>query len=99
MMTRALCVAAGLIAASLTPSLADSVSASAIAWDATQRTITLEDYSQFASIPATVNVPDIKPGDVITVDYSALDNGYDTINSITINRDIAKRMVPPPKRG
>jgi hypothetical protein len=98
-MTRALFVAAGLLAASFTPALADSVTAAAISWDAAQRTITLEDYSQFANIPATVNVPDIKEGDVITVDYSALDNGYDTINSITVNRDIARRMVPPPKRG
>jgi hypothetical protein len=97
-MTRALFVAAGLFAASLTPALADSVTAAAISWDAGQRTITLEDYSQFANIPATVAVPDINEGDVITVDYSALDNGYDTINSIIVNRDIAKRILPP-KRG
>ncbi len=99
MMTRALCVAAALLAASFTPSLADSVTAGVISWDGGQRTITLEDYSQFASIPDTVKVPEIKPGDVITVDYSALDNGYDTINTITVNRDVAKRMVPLPKRG
>jgi hypothetical protein len=98
MIMRALLVAGGLLSMSIAPALSDSVTAAVTDWDSASRTITLEDDSQFASIPATVTVPDIKPGDVITVDYSALDNGYDTINSITVNRDIARRMVPP-KRG
>jgi hypothetical protein len=100
MMTRVLLVAGGLLAASIGPALSDSVTATVIDWDAAQRTITLEDFSQFASIPATVKVPDMKPGDVVTVDYEAYDNGYDSINSITVNRDVAKRLVPQPgKRG
>lgn len=97
-MMRALFVATGVLAASLSPASADVITAAVLSWDATQRTITLEDYSQFANIPATVKVPDIKEGDVITVDYVAYDNGYDTINSITINGDIAKRILPA-KRG
>jgi ABC-type Fe3+-hydroxamate transport system substrate-binding protein len=99
MTTRALFVAAGLLAASFSPALADSVTAGVIAWDPAGRTITLEDYSQFAAIPDTVAVPAIKEGDVITVDYSALDNGYDTINSITVIRDVAKRLVPATQKG
>ena len=100
MLTRALLVAGGLLAASIGPALSDSVTASAISWNAAQRTITLEDFSQFAGIPDTVKVPDIKAGDVVTIDYEALDNGYDSINSVTINRDIAKRLVPQAgKRG
>jgi hypothetical protein len=99
MIMRALLVTGGLLAASIGPALSDSITAAVTDWDAAGRTITLEDYSQFASIPGTVTVPDIKAGDVITVDYSALDNGYDAINSITVNRDIARRLVPPPKRG
>jgi hypothetical protein len=99
MTTRALLVAGGLLIASFSPALADSVTAGVISWDSAERTITLEDYSQFAAIPGTVAVPDIKSGDVITVDYSALDNGYDTINSITVIKDIAKRLNPNDKRG
>jgi hypothetical protein len=99
MIMRALLVTGGLLAASIGPALSDSITAAVVDWDAADRTITLEDYSQFASIPGTVTVPELKAGDVITVDYSALDNGYDTINSVTVNRDIARRMVPPPKRG
>jgi hypothetical protein len=98
MTTRAFFVAAGLCAASLTPASADSVTAAALSWDPSARTLTLEDYSQVSSIPATVKVPDIKPGDVVTVDYQGSENGYDTINSITINRNIAKRVLPA-KRG
>jgi hypothetical protein len=97
---RVLLIGSGLLLASLGPALADSVTASVISWDPAQRTITLEDFSQFAGIPATVKVPDINPGDVVTVDYEAYDNGYDSINSITVNRDIAKRLLPQPgKRG
>ena len=99
MIMRALLVTGGLLAASIGPALSDSVTAAVTDWDATSRTITLEDYSQFASIPGTVTVPDIKAGDVITVDYSALDNGYDTINSIIVVREVAKRLVPQPGRS
>ena len=72
MSARALLVAAGLLAASIGPALSDSVTATVTAWDAASRTITLEDLSQFAAIPATVNVPeDLAAGDQVTVDYEA----------------------------
>jgi RNase H-fold protein (predicted Holliday junction resolvase) len=99
MSARALLVATGLLAASIGPALSDSVTATVSAWDAASRTITLEDFSQFASIPATVKVPDVAVGDQVTVDYIAYDNGYDTINSITVIKDIAKRLNPNDKRG
>ncbi len=95
MKTHALFVGLGLLAASIAPALADSVTAKAISWDPAQRTITLEDLSQFASIPAEVAVPDIKAGDVVTVDFEQLDNGYDTINSVTIGDRAISRRLPP----
>jgi hypothetical protein len=96
MMTRAVFVAAGLFAASLTPAFADSVTAAVADWNAGTRTITLEDRSQFADIPKTVTVPDLKPGDEVTVDYLAAEDGVEGYNSITITRDVAKRLVPQP---
>jgi len=101
MTARALFVAAGLLAASLTPALADSVTAIVTDWNQVTRTITLEDRSQFADIPKEVAVPqDLKAGDEVTVDYLAAEDGVEGYNSITINRDIAKRLVPlPAKRG
>jgi hypothetical protein len=98
MTTRALLTAAGLFAAGLTPAFADSITAAVLSWNPSERTLTLEDYSQIANIAATVSVPEIKPGDVITVDYLGSENGYDTITSITVNRDVAKRVLPR-KRG
>ncbi len=95
MKTRALFVGLGLLAASIAPALADSVTDKVTNWDPAQRTITFEDLSQFASIPKDVAVPDIKTGDVVTVDYEALDNGYDTINSITIRARAISRRLPP----
>ena len=100
MMTRALLLAGGLLAAALTPAAADSVTATVLNWDAATRTITLEDYSQFANIPATISVPaELAAGDQVTVDYYALDNGVDTYNSVTVIKDIAKRLNPNDKRG
>jgi hypothetical protein len=100
MTTRALFVAAGLLAAALTPAFADSVTTVVADWDSATRTITLDDRSQFADMPVTIAVPkDLQTGQEITVDYYADEDGIQAINSITINRDIAKRMVPPPKRG
>lgn len=52
MTTPVLFVAAGLLATSLTPSFADSVSATVASWDGATRTITLDDRWQFADIPA-----------------------------------------------
>jgi predicted Zn-dependent protease len=100
MTARALFVAAGLLAASFTPTFADSVTAIVADWNATTRTITLEDRSQFADIPAEVKVPPMQAGDEVTVDYLAAEDGVEGYNSITVNKDIAKRLVPlPDKRG
>ena len=95
MKTRALFVGLGLLAASVAPTLADSVTDKVTNWDPAQRTITFEDLSQFASIPKEVAVPDIKVGDVVTVDFEQLDNGYDTINSVTIRDRAISRRLPP----
>jgi hypothetical protein len=95
MKTHAFLVGLGLLAASIAPVLADSVTGKVTNWDSAQRTITFEDLSQFASIPAEVAVPDIKTGDVVTVDYEALDNGYETINSIVIRDRAISRRLPP----
>ena len=100
MKTRALFVAGGLLAASLTPALADSVTAYVDAWDPGARTITLDDQSQIASIPATVTVPaGLEIGMQITVDYQGDENGIVSINSITINRNVAKRLPVRANRG
>lgn len=99
MTPRALFVAVGLCAAGLTPAVADSVTATVTHWDAANRTITLEDHSKFADIPATVSVPaDLKIGDEVTVDFQGDEDGIAAYNSVTIIRDIAKRQVPK-KRG
>ena len=95
MKTHAFFVGLGLLAASAAPSFADSVTGKVTNWDPSQRTITFEDLSQFASIPAEVVVPAIKTGDVVTVDFEQLDNGYDTINSITISDRAISRRLPP----
>ena len=101
MTTRVLLIAGGLLVASLSPALADSVTAGVTAWDATSRTITLEDKSQIINIPAAVTVPqDLKAGDNVTVDFEGDENGIAKINSVTINSDVARRVVPlPQKRG
>ena len=98
MIMRALFAAAGLLAAGLSPAFADSVTAAVAEWDATSRTITLEDRSQFADSPAKVTVPAIKSGDQITVDYLGDENGVSEITAITVNKEIAKRLLPN-KRG
>jgi hypothetical protein len=95
MKTHALLVGLGLLAASIAPALADSVTGKVTNWDPAQRNITFEDLSQFASIPQDVVVPDIKTGDVVTVDYEALDNGYEKINSITVRDRAISRRLPP----
>jgi hypothetical protein len=100
MITRAVLLAGGLLAASFAPALCDSVTATAVAWDPTSRTITLDDKSQFSAIPKTITVPDdLSAGDQVTIDYEALDNGVDSYNSVTVIKDIAKRLTPNDKRG
>ena len=86
--------------ASFTPASADSITANVADWNATTRTITLEDRSQFADIPAEVTVPHMQPGDEVTVDYLAAEDGVEGYNSIIVTRSVAKRLVPlPQKRG
>lgn len=92
-------MAAGFVATSFTPALCDSITAAVKDWDAADRTITLEDNSKIAEIAKTVAVPNLKAGDVVTVDYNGSENGIDSVNSITIETDIAKRLLPVPKRG
>jgi predicted Zn-dependent protease len=100
MTARALFVAASLLAASFTPAFADSVTAIVADWNPATRTITLEDRSQFADIPAEVSVPPMQPGDEVTVEYLAAEDGVEGYNSITVTRSVAKRLVPlPQKRG
>jgi len=100
MFARALLLTGGLFAASFSPALADSVTATVIDWNAASRTITLEDHSQFAEIPGKITIPaDLAPGDQVTVDYEAYDNGVASYNSVTVIKDIAKRLTPNDKRG
>jgi hypothetical protein len=99
MKTRAFLVSLGLLAVSFGPALADNVSATVDGWDATTRTLTLDDKSQFADIPKEVAVPDLKAGDRVTVDYYADEDGIQAINAITVNRDIAKRLLPQTQKG
>ena len=102
MHVRTIAAAAGLLIGSLGPALSDSVTATVKAWDAANRTITLEDYSQFSDIPAKVAVPPgLKEGDEVLVDFEASENGIEAINSVQLIRDVAKRQLPPApqKRG
>ena len=100
MIARAILVTGGLLSAGIGPALCDSVTATVLAWDSVSRTITLEDKSQFAAIPKTITVPnDLSTGDQVTVDYEAYDNGVASYNSVTIIKDIAKRLTPNDKRG
>lgn len=100
MTTRALLIGAGLLAASFGPALADNVTGTVNGWDAASRTLTLNDMSQFMNIAKEVAVPDVRAGDLVTVDFYADEDGIQAINAITVNRDIAKRLPPPTsKRG
>jgi len=100
MIVRAILVTGGLLSVGIGPALCDNVTATVLAWDPTSRTITLEDKSQFAAIPKTITVPnDLSAGDQVIVDYEAYDNGVDSYNSVTVIKDIAKRLTPNEKRG
>jgi hypothetical protein len=96
MMTRAFLVAAGLLAASVGPALCESLTATVIDWDVANRTITIEDFSKFSNIAASVAVPpSLKAGDMVTIEYRASESGVDGVDSITLVNDIAKRLLPP----
>ena len=100
MMTRALLIAGSLLVASFCPALADEVTAKVTDWNPATRTITLEDQSQFANIAKDVAVPDLQAGDEVTIKYQADEDGIQAINSVTVDADVAKRIVPmPQKRG
>ncbi len=99
MKTRAFLVGLGLLTASVAPAFADNVTATVNGWDAISRTITLNDMSQFAEIPKEVAVPNLKAGDLVTVDYYADEDGVQAIYAITVNRDTAKRLLPQTQKG
>lgn len=83
MFTRALLVTAGLLAASFTAAQADSVTASVANWDAANRTITLDDKTMFVGIPAKIEVPELKTGEGVTVEFEGDENGVAAVNSVT----------------
>jgi len=83
MSVRATLAATGLLVASLAPAYAENVTATVSGWDPTGRTITLQDQSQFMSIPGKVVIPQgLKVGERISVEYEASENGVDEIVSI-----------------
>jgi hypothetical protein len=96
MMTRALLAGCGLLMLSLAPASADKITAAVIDWNTVTRTITLDDFSKFADLPKEAPVPaDLAVGQRVTIDWDATEDGYQTINSITIiDRDISKRLLP-----
>jgi Cu/Ag efflux protein CusF len=83
MSVRATLAAAALIAASLAPAFADNVTATVTGFDEAGRTITLQDQSQFMSIPGTVAIPEgLKAGDQVSVEFEGSENGVESIQSI-----------------
>ncbi len=87
MKMRVLLVAAGLLAASAAPVLADSVTAKVLNWDPSGRTITLQDNSQFMDIAPAVAVPaDLTTGDRVTVSYADKPemDGVQTVTAVVI---------------
>jgi hypothetical protein len=87
MKTRTLLVAAGLLAVSVAPALADSVTAKVLNWDPSNRTITLQDHSQFMNIAPSVAVPSqLIAGDSITVKYAEVpeSDGVQSVSSVTL---------------
>jgi len=98
MNTRALLIAAGLLAASAVPAFADSVTAKVKDWDAASRTITLQDNSQFADIAPTVAVPAaLKSGDRVTVNYEVDWDGQQAVN--TVSPDFAAPLLSASAEG
>jgi hypothetical protein len=86
MNTRALLVAAGLLAASAVPAFAESLTANVKHWDFLNRTITLQDNSQFMDIAPWVAVPAaLKSGDRVTVGYDVEWDGQHTVNTVTLD--------------
>lgn len=86
MNTRTLLVAAGLLAASVAPVLAGSVTAKVQSWDPAARTITLQDHSQFMDIAPSVAVPvGLTAGDSVTVKYGEIpeSDGLQAVTSVT----------------
>jgi hypothetical protein len=100
MFPRALVLATALVSVSVASASAEVVTADVLDWNASTRTVTLEDFSQFSEIPASVKIPsELKAGISITVDYEATDNGMASYNSITVNNEISKRVIPNDKRS
>jgi hypothetical protein len=100
MTTRAFFWGGGLLMMSVAPVFGDNFTARVISYDPALGIIIFDDLSQLAGIPGTVIIPDIRKGDVVTVDIEASENGYETINSITIKSCTISRHLPPtPKKS
>ena len=85
MTSRAIFVTAALLVAGIVPASADSVTGVVTQWNKVTRTITLDDKSQFMSIPKEVAVPDdLQDGDEIAVENEAFEDGVDSYVSIKI---------------
>jgi len=85
MSIRAIILAGGLLAASFSPALADSITATVTAWDSAERTLTLEDKTQLVHIPAKVVIPPgLKANDQVKIDFAGSENGVEDIESITL---------------
>jgi hypothetical protein len=93
MFMRALFVT-GLLVASLTPAVSDTITARIVAWDKATRSLTIDDKSQFKYIPQSVKFPDdLAIGDEVTIEYEGGEVGHDGVQSIVI----AKKAAPADK--
>ena len=85
MQLRAAIAAAVLLAASTLAARADGTLVVEVTnWDPVNRVLTFNDRTQVANVTPDLGLPeDIKPGDVIVIQYAGGDNGIDRITSIT----------------
>ncbi|MCB1478533.1 MAG: hypothetical protein R3D43_02180 [Tepidamorphaceae bacterium] len=85
MQLRAAIAAAVLLAASTLAARADGTLVVEVTnWDPVNRVLTFNDRTQVANVTPDLGLPeDIKPGDVIVIQYEGGDNGIDRITSIT----------------
>lgn len=86
MHVRTFLVAAGFLAATLGPVLADNTTATVTRWDKVSRTLTLEDKTQFSSILDSVVMPQgLIVGKRVTIEYYSSElNGTEEIYSVAL---------------
>ncbi len=84
MSARAILLAAGLLAALFIPALADTVTATVNGWDATTRTMQIDDKSFFQEIPASVKLPDIEVGDEATIEYEGGESDHSGVTDVAL---------------